>query len=107
MLCHCDCGNVSSVSITSIRRGISKKCMKCAYKTMKQITDNKLIGKTFGSWKVVERDYSGESHRSMYFCICGCGTRLSIPAYDFISGRTNSCKKCCIGDLKKTPKQVE
>lgn len=77
-LCRCSCGTEAILDSYTLKSGRSKSCGH---------NKEDLTGKTFGEWKVIERD-----HNSFWLCECSCGTRQVIQAKYLKSGRTTHCK---------------
>lgn len=104
--CKCDCGTVRSVAGTSLRSGISVSCgceknEKTSKRTIENVDD--MVGKRFGHWVVLERDYSNESNSrrgARWICQCDCGKIKSVLGYSLRAGRTTSCG--CVNAKNKT-----
>lgn len=82
--CRCDCGNIVSVLAGNLTSGSSKSCGCANKETHPNLID--LTGKKFGEWTVVS--YAG---KSMWNCVCSCGTEKAVNAHELIRGATKSC----------------
>ncbi len=51
---------------------------------------NDLSGKKFGRLTVLSRA-PNSGRRTMWYCLCDCGSRLSVRAENLVSGNTKSC----------------
>lgn len=84
--CQCDCGNIKSVSSSSLRNGFSTSC-GCQHSVPKE----DLTGRKFGVLSVlgIDTDYTG---RGIHWkCLCECGTIKSYKRDALVSGRVKSC----------------
>lgn len=99
-ICQClKCNNIVEVFTESLVSGKSTQCRKCASSYRKE--ENKLEGKSFGSWYVDE--YLG---LNKYKCICKCGHTEVIVGNNLIVGHTTQCKKCSGQEFKDIEGQV-
>lgn len=57
-----------------------------------------LIDKTFGKWKVIERD---NTDSRKWMCLCECGKIMSVFSYNLQQGKSKSCRYCKYNMLKK------
>lgn len=102
--CKCDCGNIVTVSSSSLKQGDTKSCGCLKHDVLSQLYTqigksniSNLVGKKFGHLTVL-RD-SGERMQGavIWECLCDCGN--SKPIYvstgNLTSGHTQSCG--CIG----------
>ena len=64
--CRCDCGKITKVSTTSLKKGLVKSC-GCASNHNVDLT-----GKRFGRLTVVKKLLS-QNNRSVWLCKCDCG----------------------------------
>lgn len=53
-----------------------------------------MIGKRFGSWRVIGVGQPNAEGRKRYRCRCRCGTLSDIRATDFTRGRSTRCRPC-------------
>lgn len=58
-----------------------------------------LIGRRFGRWIVLSRDFTKRT--SYWFCKCDCGTIKSVNGNNLRQGKTSSCGCIVIENLKK------
>jgi len=56
---------------------------------MKEVID--LTGKKFMRWTVIERAESDKRNKSMWRCVCECGTERNVSANNLKSGGSRSC----------------
>lgn len=85
--CRCDCGNISIVSGSQLRKGITKSC-GC-------LDHPNIIGKKFGRLIVVgegtrRRKPCGSSVK-MWLCKCDCGQFIEVSTSDLNNEHTKSC----------------
>ena len=90
-LCKCDCGNITSVSSSNLRRGNVKSC-GCL-----RVID--LTGQRFGRLTVIERDLNNKGNGAYWLCKCDCGNIKSIYGGNLRSGNTKSCGCLRVIDL--------
>lgn len=84
--CQCDCGNIKSISSSSLRNGFSTSC-GC----QRSVPKEDLTGQKFGHLTVlgIDTDYAG---RSIHWkCLCECGTIKSYQRYALVNGKVKSC----------------
>lgn len=68
-ICKCDCGNLTSVSGTHLRRGTIKSC-GCLTKEVASKTHLKdLTGQTFGKLTVLKRDNKDYQNNEAYLLV--------------------------------------
>lgn len=86
--CKCDCGTLSSVSVSSLNRGDSTCCLSCG--RSKRTIDPPAI---CGQWTVTNEVVSklGQLHR---VCVCSCGNKGIISYYRLVHGKAECCTKC-------------
>jgi len=53
-----------------------------------------MVGKTFGDWTVLERDFSIKKSHVYYKCLCTCGNIASVGGGFLRSGKSSRCVKC-------------
>jgi hypothetical protein len=92
-LCQCDCGNTIIVPTGRLSKGNTKSC-GCLRHTE---SHSDLTGKRFGKLTVIEPTGVREL-RSMWRCLCDCGTEKNVRA-DFL--RYKMVRSC--GCLRNTP----
>lgn len=91
-ICQCDCGNITSVYINSLRSGHTKSC-GCLSKE-KTIERNhqkveNLTGQQFGRLTVIEKVII--NNKTKWKCKCLCGNETIVSAEHLRSGHTQSC----------------
>lgn len=89
--CQCECGNITLVRGTDLRRGKTKTCGCSSLKS-----ENALIGQKFNRLLVIEYAGRSSSNKIQYKCKCDCGNETIVIAQHLKSGNTKSC-----GCLKK------
>lgn len=52
------------------------------------------VGEQYNSWMVVAPAQPDALKKKRWLCRCECGTEKIIDAYNLISGRSKSCRKC-------------
>ena len=97
--CRCQCGNIKTYRLNSIKYGHIRSC-GCS-KINNPLRIDNLTGKTFGRLTVVRRDMerdmeqikNGNSGNAHWLCKCSCGNTnlLSITGWQLKSGHTKSC----------------
>ena len=60
-----------------------------------------LIGKNFGNWTVIERDYKIDKKRTYWICKCSCGAERSVAGTSLTKGISTSCG--CAGGKRQLP----
>lgn len=88
-LCQCECGNITSISIATLKKGdpnLSCGCQKHYYA-------KDLTGQTFGKWTVLKRDFT-KVPRVAWLCQCDCGKIHSVQGSHLKSGKSTKCKQC-------------
>ena len=56
-----------------------------------------LTGMRFGSWRVIRRHGTYESHNHTvptWLCVCDCGHKAIVPGNNLRSGVSTGCMKC-------------
>jgi hypothetical protein len=107
-LCKCDCGATVLVTTNKLRAGSTKSCgclakeagnksIKNAAKASlakKKADRDKLIGKRFGTWTVLED--AGRPKMGLYgvLCECDCGARAVVTINNLKRGESLGCKAC-------------
>lgn len=86
-ICRCDCGNIVTITMSSLRSGSTKSC-GCI---RKQGNPRKnLIGRRFGRLIVIKQD-GRDKWGTRWLCRCDCGIEKSINASHLLSGKIQSC----------------
>lgn len=94
--CTCACGTKRIVTATSLTSGASQSC-GCLHKEVVSERHLKnLTGRVFGDLTVqyrAETHWSRTGHRmkSMWHCVCACGSELDVSSENLLSGRIDSC----------------
>lgn len=102
-LCTCDCGNITTVSTSSLRSGKTKSCGCLVHDSSKhRIKD--LTDKRVGSLLVLSMsDRTNKSGNKYWNCLCDCGNTTVIMSSYLSSGHTKSCGHCnnidCVGKI--------
>ena len=50
-----------------------------------------LTGKKLNRWTVIEKSMAGKKGRSRWLCICDCGTKKTVDAYQILHNLSKSC----------------
>lgn len=97
--CICECGNIAVVSTSNLlNKNPQKRVISCGcYK--KQLTSErfsaKIEGQRFGRLTAVKRvgtQIQGNGDKkSLWLCICDCGTEIEVIAKNLLNGNTKSC----------------
>ena len=89
-VCKCKCGNVKSIALSSLLRGVTKSC-GCLKKESDKPND--LTDIVFGKLKVrcLDEERTAQTHRGYWICDCECGGSKSIRSDALLSGKTTSC----------------
>ena len=80
--CSCDCGGITSVTGSNLRKGSTISC-GCAKK-------EDLSGKTFGLLTAIE-DVGRRNKEVLWRCRCECGTIVDVRSSNLKSGNTTTC----------------
>lgn len=94
--CQCECGNISEVEGSSLRRGNSKSCGKCGSKKTKTIDMTGWIMSEHGvvnSKIIVLHQVPSKGGHALWACKCSCGNPQSfvVDGGNLRSGHTLSC----------------
>ena len=94
-LCRCVCGNTCVKSRSELMSGEAKSCGCSRSRSMRGKGLIDLTGKKFGRWTVLGRaedkiEKNGH-HRTMWHCVCECGTEKDVSGSSLRSGGTLSC----------------
>jgi len=89
-LCECQCSNKTN-KILAGKQLLNGDVISCGCINQEK-RDNKLIGKTFGRWSVLERDKKSED-RAKWICKCSCDLKTirSVREENLVSGISQSC----------------
>lgn len=88
--CRCDCGKIHYASSSDLRSGHCKSC-GCG-QHIKSIND--LRGQRFGRLTVIDLDSIEKANhgtRSVWKCLCDCGTVFVVRGSALTTGNTQSC----------------
>ena len=89
-ICQCECGNIKSIKGYNLRKGFIKDC-GCT-KNQNLIKD--LTNQRFGSWTVLQRDFSVQKKGAYWICKCDCGNTKTVCGSELTCGRSKSCGYC-------------
>lgn len=92
LLCRCDCGEITTTHLDSLRRGLTKSCGCLVLGRHKEEAP---IGGKFGRLTVLQEGSgnlqpSGRTARTV-ICVCECGSRTEVILDNLKSGNTQSC----------------
>lgn len=98
-LCECQkCKQIVSVYGTSLRKGTTTQCQKCAAKEAAQKRNQKiyntLIGQKFNNFIVIEENYDkgrGAGQARYWNCKCKCGKIIPLSTHQILSKSVLSC----------------
>ena len=89
--CQCDCGQITIVKGTAIRKGETKSC-GCLQRTRSAEVNRKdLTNQKFGYLTAISPTEDRSSGSVIWKCKCQCGKIISVRATSLLSGHTNSC----------------
>jgi hypothetical protein len=97
-LCECSCGNIKSVFIENLKRGLSKSC-GCMSHANPAHNYVDLIGKKFGKLTTLERVSPIGVKQTKFRCLCECGNETLVFAAHLKNGHTKSCG--CLASTSK------
>lgn len=83
-LCRCDCGNTAIRTGKALKSSLNSGCDNCRWEYFD------LIGKTFGSLKVVSKHSSGNGE-VVWNCECVCGKIIQVSTGRLNFGNVTSC----------------
>ena len=89
-LCQCDCGNITSVISSHLRKGNTTSCGCLQKEKASKMFTIDLTGQRFGYLKVLKRDFSKKGG-TYWICQCDCGNITSILSTSLKKGSTTSC----------------
>lgn len=92
-ICQCDCGNITSVIGTNLRKGLTKSCGCLQKQTMSNMRKLDITGKQYGFLVALypngEKDKNGSY---IWHCKClNCGNFKDISVALLQQGHTKSC----------------
>lgn len=89
--CLCDCGKITYVASSDLRRGSTKSCgcMKGFLNGEKHKID--MIGKRFGKLIVLKQDSLDTDGSYNYLCQCDCGNKKIVNGVNLRQGSIQSC----------------
>lgn len=93
-ICQCECGNIKSISGSSLRSGHTKSCGCLQKEKVTELGHNNkkdLTGMRFGKLTVISFYGVTDSNKSIWHCKCDCGNETNVRACNLISGNTQSC----------------
>jgi len=91
-LCQCDCGNIVSVDVSSLRNGSTKGCGCLNSRFVEEIP-----GTRYGRLVVVgrgdnlKRKNGKAATQATWVCRCDCGNEVAVTGHSLRSGNTESC----------------
>lgn len=95
--CRCDCGNECIVRDGDLKRGKSKKCIKCNIADLSQKFKSTIIDLTnqkIGNWSVIRRVENNKYRKTLWECICDCGNVCIVQGQNLLNGKSTKCSKC-------------
>lgn len=91
-ICQCSCGNIKSISASSLKDGKTKSCGCKTNVFISQSLSNEIKeGQIFGKWKVIKKDIDNTGKGARYICQCDCGVIKSVKAQSLLNGSSLSC----------------
>lgn len=91
-LCRCECGNLTKVDSSALRRGTTLSCGCLQKEKASQTWFKNLVGQRFGKLVVLERAKENTSNGgAIWVCQCDCGTIKNIPGECLRRGVSISC----------------
>ncbi len=91
-LCKCDCGNLTKVDSSALRRGTTLSCGCLQKEKAGQTWFKDLTGQRFGKLVVLKRAEGSTSNGgTIWVCQCDCGTIKNIPGDSLRRGASMSC----------------
>ena len=91
-VCKCDCGKLTSVVPSNVKRGLTKSCGCLHSKLISEKFTKNLIGQNFERLTVLSRDNNKPKSSGVYWlCKCNCGNEVSVISHSLINGNTKSC----------------
>ena len=98
-ICKCECGNIKSVKSSSLRRNeiLSCGCLRNekVAEAKLNISNENMIGKTFGYLTVISRsDKKGSSGELYWNCECKCGRHIEVRGHSLKRNDGNQTVSC-------------
>ena len=90
-LCQCECGNLTKVNSSALRRGTTLSCGCLQKEKASQTSLKDLTGQRFGKLLVLERAKNNSNKRVKWVCQCDCGTIKEVLGENLRSGESMSC----------------
>lgn len=90
-LCQCKCGNIKVVRAASFNNGTSSSCGCSRNKPTKDCAD--IVGKKFGRWTVLGRDFTKPRTNIYLYCVCEC-TPDKVHSVNYNSLKRGLSKSC-------------
>lgn len=91
--CQCDCGNITYVSATALKRGSTKSCGCLIKEKIVETSRKDETGNRYGKLLVIDYAYTREN-RAYWNCLCDCGRTVQIQGPHLRTGNTKSCGQC-------------
>ena len=90
--CQCECGNITNVLGSNLRKGYTKSC-GCLQKEKagKNTPIKDLSNMLFGQLTVLYPTSQRLNGQVVWHCKCTCGKEIDVRSYNLISGNTFSC----------------
>ena len=90
--CRCECGNITNVLSSNLRKGYTKSC-GCLQKEKagKNTPIKDLSNMLFGQLTVLYPTSQRLNGQVVWHCKCTCGKEIDVRSYNLISGNTFSC----------------
>lgn len=89
--CLCDCGSMTYVYSTDLRKNKIKSCGCYRYKFVSESKIKDLTNQRFGRLIVIEQANVGETGGAIWRCKCDCGNFRNVKSQNLIHGHTQSC----------------
>lgn len=92
-ICQCDCGNTKEVLKQHLlaEKETTRSC-GCLRPSQKLEKDAEIVGLRFGKLLVKERlDEKSKDGRTLYLCLCDCGTEIKVTGKNLKNKNTSSC----------------
>lgn len=90
--CQCECGNITNVLSSNLRKGYTKSC-GCLQKEKagKNTPIKDLSNMLFGQLTVLYPTSQRLNGQVVWHCKCTCGKEIDVRSYNLISGNNFSC----------------
>ena len=90
--CRCECGNITNVLSSNLRKGYTKSC-GCLQKEKagKNTPIKNLSNMSFGQLTVLYPTPQRLNGQGVWHCKCTCGKEVDVRSNNLISGNTFSC----------------